>query len=69
MCGFNELPDGTVTDDVSVMWNAPSERIGNDGDVAKAARRLIERIFDGIPSLGTKVRMLLEIKGFDVGRI
>lgn len=66
VCGLNELPDGTVTNDVSVVWNAPSERIGNGGDVAKAARRLLKRIFDGIPSMGTKVRMLLGLKGFDV---
>ena len=66
VCGLREFPDGTVTDDVSVSWSAPSVRIGNGGDVAKAARRLLKRIFDGIPSMGTKVRMLLELKGLDV---
>jgi hypothetical protein len=66
VCGLRELPDGTVTNDISVSWNDASERIGNGGDVAKAARRLLKRIFDGIPSLGIKVRMLLMLKGLDV---
>jgi len=48
---------------------SPTEHVSSDSDLVPASRRLLNRIFEGVPGLRTKVKMILGLKGFDAGGI
>ena len=52
-----------------VIWKDNVEEMVVGNDIVGAARRLVGKILKKFPEIKTIVRMKLEIKGYDVGRI
>lgn len=72
MFGFLELADGTISPSSDVRVQAalggstPVEHISSETDLVPAARRLLKRIFDGVPGLRAWTEMSLSLKGLDL---
>lgn len=60
--GMHENLDGTV-DDRYDGFNIPREAVLSESDVVPASKRLLERVFRGMPSLKARVRILTDIRG------
>lgn len=74
MFGFVELADGTVAPFSGALslsalaggTSTPVERISSEADLVPAARRLLKRIFDGVPGLRAWTEISLSLKRLDL---